>query len=199
MALNLGIRYDLYTRLTELNNLAASFRLGPGQSFVDDITTGAGQIKNDSVPCLGNPLATIAGVCGPEGFAPVKSLGAGDHNNFGPRLDSPGICSVMARRRCGEGSEFPIKVRSTGPTLIPAGTRPFILNSAINSLVADVNHVVYGPVEGGTRTFLGSAPPAQHAGSGVQATGNISGWDPANPNIAALTSIIFPEASLIRR
>jgi hypothetical protein len=27
----------------------------------------------------------------------------------------------------------------------------------------------------------------------VQATGNISGWDPSNPNFAALTSIIFPE------
>jgi hypothetical protein len=27
----------------------------------------------------------------------------------------------------------------------------------------------------------------------VQATGNISGWDPANPHIAAFTSIVFPE------
>ena len=35
--------------------------------------------------------------------------------------------------------------------------------------------------------------PPNISGFGVQATGNISGWDPANPNIAALTSIIFPE------
>jgi hypothetical protein len=68
----------------------------------------------------------------------------------------------------------------------------YSLNSAFNELVGDISHVVYGPVGGGAPTFLGPAPADQHSGIGVQATGNISGWDPSNPNIAALTSIIFP-------
>ena len=53
--------------------------------------------------------------------------------------------------------------------------------------------MIYGPVGGGTPTFLGPAPQAQHSGFGVQATGNISGWDPTNPNLGGLTSIISPD------
>ena len=194
LALSLGVRYDLYTRLTELNHLSSTFRKGPGQNFIDNITTGAGQIKNDSVPCLGNPLATIAGVCGPEGFAPVRSLGAGDHNNIGPRLgfawDMFGDGKTALRGGFGISYQSAIYRPYSNTRWNP----PFYsLNSALNSLVGDVNHVVYGPVEGGTPTFLGPAPPAQYSGFGAQATGNISGWDPSNPNIAALTSIIFPE------
>ena len=34
LTLNLGIRYDLYTRHTELNNLATTFLKGPGQNFI---------------------------------------------------------------------------------------------------------------------------------------------------------------------
>lgn len=194
LALNLGVRYDLYTRLSELNDLAATFRLGPGQNVIDNITTGAGQIKNDSVPCLGNPLATIAGVCGAQGFAPVKSLGAGDHNNVGPRLgfawDMFGDGKTALRGGFGISYQSAIYQPYSNTRWNP----PFYsLNSALNSLGGDINHVVYGPVGGGMPTFLGPAPPGQHSGSGVEATGNISGWDPANPNIAALTSIIFFE------
>ena len=53
--------------------------------------------------------------------------------------------------------------------------------------------VVYGPVGGGTPTFIGTAPPAQHSGSGAQATGNISGWDPSNPQTSGFTAIVFPD------
>ena len=69
LTLNLGLRYDLYTRNTELNNLATTFIKGPGRNFIDNITTGAGQIKNASAPCPGDPKATLAGECGPGGFA----------------------------------------------------------------------------------------------------------------------------------
>src|SRR5262249_3109362 len=54
-------------------------------------------------------------------------------------------------------------------------------------------NVVYGPVEGGQPTFLGPAPAAQHSGQGAQATGNISGWDPSNPQLSAFTAIVFPQ------
>src|SRR5262249_7079192 len=103
LTLNLGLRYDLYTRHTELNNLVTTFLRGPG----NDINT---QIRNANVPV--GTVGTIAGTtydctspaaiadstlapsalpsgvppCGPGGFATATSLGKGDHNNFGPRV-----------------------------------------------------------------------------------------------------------------
>ena len=69
------------------------------------------------------------------------------------------------------------------------------MNTITNFLDGNPNaNVVYGPVDGSQPTFLGTAPPAQHSGSGVQGTGNISGWDPANPQTSNFTSIIFPDA-----
>jgi hypothetical protein len=67
------------------------------------------------------------------------------------------------------------------------------VDSASNFLNGDVSQVVYGPVGGGAPRFLGAAPPLQNSGSGAQATGNISGWNPSNAHIAANTAIVFPE------
>jgi outer membrane receptor protein involved in Fe transport len=44
LTLNLGIRYDVYTSGIETNGLATTFKKGPGSNFIDNITTGAGQI-----------------------------------------------------------------------------------------------------------------------------------------------------------
>jgi hypothetical protein len=43
-----------------------------------------------------------------------------------------------------------------------------------------------------TPSYTG-APTNPNQGTGAQATGNLTGWDPSNPNLAILTGIIFPE------
>jgi Carboxypeptidase regulatory-like domain len=102
LTLNLGVRYDLFQRHRELNNLATTFMPGPGTSVIDNITTGAGQIHDANAPVgstacpsgiLGpdgvhtiDQMAVLAGICGPGGFAAAKSLGGGDHNDWSPHI-----------------------------------------------------------------------------------------------------------------
>ncbi len=50
LTLNLGMRYDLYTRHTEENNQVTTFIRGPGAGIIDNISTGAGQIQSASIP-----------------------------------------------------------------------------------------------------------------------------------------------------
>ncbi|HEY6937332.1 MAG TPA: TonB-dependent receptor, partial [Terriglobales bacterium] len=88
LTLNLGLRYDLYTRHNEEDNLATTFILPPGSGGI------VGQLIASNIPA-GAPgcdtpdqirKAQLAGVCGPGGFAPSSNLGKGDHNDFGPRF-----------------------------------------------------------------------------------------------------------------
>ncbi len=195
LTLNLGLRYDLYTRNVELNDLATTFIRGPGRNFIDNITTGAGQIKNASAPCPGDPKATLAGECGQGGFASAKSLGKGDHNNLGPRVgfawDVFGNGKTSLRGGFGVSYEGTLQKRLSLTRWNP----PFYsLNQISNFLDNNPDgKVVYGPVGGGTPTFLGAAPSAQHSGTGAQATGNISGWNPSNPQTSGFTAIVFSD------
>lgn len=196
LTLNLGLRYDVYTSPAELNNLTTTFKLGPGSQFIDNISTGAGQIKDASTPCPGDPRATLAGECGPGGFGTTPSLSRGDHNNFGPRMGFAWDVFGNARTSLRGGYAISYESALQQRLSLTRWNIPFYsLNRITNFLDGNSNaNVVYGPVDGGQPTFLGTAPPEQHSGSGVQGTGNISGWDPANPQTSNFTSIIFPDA-----
>jgi hypothetical protein len=194
LTLNVGLRYDLFTRHTELNDLTTTFLKGPGKNLIDNITTGAGQIKDASTPCPGDPRAPLAGACGPGGFASASTLGAGDHNNFGPRVGF--AWDVFGDGRTSLRGGFGLSYEGTlyNPLSNTRWNPPYYaVDSAVNFLGGDVSQVTYGPVGGGAPRFVGPAPPEQNSGSGVQATGNISGWDPSNAHIAANTAIVFPE------
>lgn len=213
LTLNLGLRYDLYQRHHELNNFVTTFIKGPGSNFIDEISTGAGQIKDANIPA-GLPgcdtpeeiaQAQIAGVCGPGGFTTAKALGKGDHNNFGPSVgfawDIFGDAKMALRGGFGVAYEGTLY----NPLSNSRWNLPFYsFNAASNFLGGDVNTVIYGPytctgAPGGcspdtsaTPTFSG--PPSNPGqGTGAQAVGNLSGWDANNPNLATLTGIVFPE------
>jgi len=92
LTLNLGIRWDLFTRHTEKQGLVTTFIPGPGCVHPSDGFC-IDAIENANIPA-GQPGCTtatqlannvLAGVCGPGGFAVANSLGAANHKNFGPR------------------------------------------------------------------------------------------------------------------
>ena len=191
--LNVGLSYSLHTGDQELNRLATTFIRGPGTNFVDNISTGAGQIKDASTPCPGDPKAVLAEECGPGGFAPAKSLGGGNHNNFGPSVGF--AWDVFGNGKTSLRGSFAVRYEgSLQKRLSLTRWNPpyYSLNTIGNYLDGNPDgNIIYGPTAGGTPTFLGPAPAGQNSGVGLQATGNISGWDPSNPQTAGLTSIVF--------
>jgi hypothetical protein len=202
LTLNLGLRYDLFTRHSELNDLATTFIPGPGGSKTD-ILTGILTANNpNNCPISPDPLAQLAGECGPGGFAPSKGLGKGDHNNWGPRVGF--AWDVMGDGRTSLRGGFGVAYEGTlyNPLSNSRWNLPYYsFNFADNFLFGDVNTIIYGPTtcgatscatSGATPTFSG--PPTNPGqGIGAQATGNLSGWAPFNPNVAILTGIVLPE------
>jgi carboxypeptidase family protein len=224
LTLNLGIRYDLYTRHNELNNLVTTFIKGPG----DDINS---QIRNANIPIgtvgtIGGttfdctspasiadstlaPSAVPSGVapCGPGGFATATSLGKGNHKNFGPRLGF--AWDVFGDGRTALRGGFGVAYEGTlyNPLSNSRWNLPFYsFNAATNTLGGDVQTVIYGPYtctgsglsavcqpDPTTKPSFSGPPTNPGQGVGAQATGNLTGWAPSNPNLAIRTGIVYPE------
>ena len=211
LTLNLGLRYDLFQRHKEEANLATTFIRGPGDNLLD-------QMRNANIPA-GDPgcdtasqiaLSTIAGVCGPGGFAAASSLGAGDHNNFGPRVGF--AWDMFGDGRTSLRGGFGVAYEGTlyNPLSNSRWNLPYYsFNSATNFLIGDAQTVIYGPTTcdasgvctasggaqfpGGTAPAFEGDPTNPGQGVGAQATGNLTGWAPNNPNAAILTGVVFPE------
>ena len=209
LTVNLGIRYDLYTRHTEENGLVTNFILGPGQSYIDNLQSGAGQIHDASAPCLFsagnlvNAAAGVAGVCGPGGFTKASTLGKGDHNNFGPRVGF--AYDVFGDGKTSLRGGFGMSYEGTlyNPLSNSRWNAPFYsFDEAQGTLEGGIADVVYGPTTCGAAlgTCVPSGAPATFSGpptnpgqgTGVQATGNIVGWAPSTPNLSFRSGLIFP-------
>jgi len=217
LTLNLGIRYDLYRRHNEEADAATTFVPGPGNNMLSQIglanvlagTTGT--INGVDYDCTSDTailLSQLAGICGPGGFAPSKSLGAGDHNNFGPRIGF--AWDVFGDGKTSVRGGFGVAYEGTlyNPLSNSRWNLPYYsFNQVIGGVGVQNADVVFGPstcsgapphgncAQDPTTAPTFTGPPTnpnQGPAGQAQAQGNITGWDPSNPNQATLTGIIFP-------
>jgi hypothetical protein len=206
LTLNLGLRYDIFTRHTEENNLATTFLLGPGPGIVQQLESAnsLGVLAGGTCAPANPSTAILAGVCGPGGFAPSKSLGKGDHNDFGPRVGF--AWDVFGNGKTSMRGGFGISYESTlyNPLSNSRWNPPYYsFNLATGFLNGGTDTIIYGPTtctssscsaSGAVPTFTGPPTnPGQGPSNQQQATGNITGWASFNPDAANLTGIILPQ------
>ena len=208
LTVNLGLRYDIFTRHNEENNLATTFILGSGSNIAQQIANAnvpVGATLPDGTTCNpGNPNTVIlAGVCGPGGFAAAKSLGKGDHNDFGPRVGF--AWDVFGDGKTSLRAGFGVSYESTlyNPLSNSRWNPPYYsFNLATGPLNGGTEQLIYGPMTctastcnpdpTATPTYLG-AGTNPNMGNGAQAAGNLTGWAAFNPDTAYLTGIVLPQ------
>jgi Carboxypeptidase regulatory-like domain/TonB dependent receptor len=207
LTLNLGLRYDLFTRHTELNNLATTFDLGPGVGIANQVASAnvpVGATEPGGAVCNPSNANTVilAGVCGPGGFAASPNLGKGDHTDFGPRVGF--AYDVFGDGKTSLRGGFGVSYESTlyNPLSNSRWDPPYYsFNLATGLLNGGNETLIYGPStctstacspSGATPTFSGPGTNPNQ-GTGAQAAGNIGGWASFNPDTAYLTGIVLPQ------
>lgn len=195
LTFNLGLRWDYFSPHTEKYGKVTNFNFAPGSNAVQRLAD-----INCQVDLNGTCALPVGDTQTPNGgFVVAKQLFKPDRNNFSPRVgfawDPKGDGKMSIR------GGFAVFYESTlyNPLSNSRWNLPFYSFNEASPYLGVAALPVYGPTNAdgtpntseaptysGPPNNLGQGP----AGSGFQ--GNIMGWDPANPNLAALTGIPDP-------
>ncbi|MDA2937631.1 TonB-dependent receptor, partial [Acidobacteria bacterium AH-259-A15] len=166
LTLNLGVRWDFYSRLTEVQNRATKFDLTLGGSnFVERVRNG-------------------------EFVGPVDKLSGDDWNNIAPRVGfawdpfSDGKMSI----RGGYGIAYQSGIFN--PLANSRWNKPFYSFNLICDVCGRAGeNILYGPQDGSAVRADG----ANNNPGGQLKDGNIIAYDPFNVNKAFLSGIANPD------
>jgi hypothetical protein len=163
LTLNLGVRWDWYGRLTEVQNRATAFDMSIGNDIFERVYHGSF-------------------------IGPVDKLSEDDWNNVAPRLgvawDPSGDGTISIR--AGYGIAFQNQIFN--PLSNSRWNKPFYSFSSVVPLYGIGNSILYGPQDGSPVRAEGPNPNP----GASQMVGNIIAFDPTNPHKGPLTAVPNP-------
>jgi Carboxypeptidase regulatory-like domain/TonB dependent receptor-like, beta-barrel len=198
LTINLGIRWDFFSPHTEKYNKATKLVLGPGSdpnSRLASINCEA-QVNGSCVLPAGDTNTPNGG------FSSAPSLFPSRYGNFAPRLG-------FAWDPTGSGTTA---IRGAAALSYEASFYNALSNSRWNLPHYSFNEAcpicglaglpTYGPTDangnptGAAPTYSGAPSTVGNGPEGLGFAGNIMGWLPSNPDLAALTGIPSPNYKL---
>jgi hypothetical protein len=194
--LQLGLRYDLFTRHTEKYGQVTTFLLPSVGNLTDNLRAlncyvdVSGGVGENGKPCNG-------------GFAVAPgALTTGDHNDFGPRVGFAWDVRGNGKTSLRGGFGVSYNGEVYNPLSNSRWDPPFYsfnlagCSSGINVTgAANPDACIFGPTNGAAPSYTGTPTDPGHGPAGATDNafaGNISGWNPYNSNAAYLTGVVFP-------
>lgn len=196
LTLQLGLRYDLFTRHTEKYGQGTQLLLPTGGDLTDNLRAlncyvdVSGGVGLDGKACNG-------------GFAKTTgAIASGDHNNFSPRVGFAWDVRGNGKTSLRGGFGVSYNGEVYNPLSNSRWDPPFYsfnlagCSSGINVTGPTYSDAcIFGPVNGAAPTYSGAPSSPGHGPAGATGdafAGNITGWNPYNSNAAYLTGVVFP-------